>query len=459
VLKLRSFGVNTWDLLASKHAPDDGGEPLGLWPTIVARFFPIFMQKLLRNSLFSNSIAVLLLRGTTIFTRIAALFVIAKLTNSSEFGMVSVAVAMAEIGKVAADFGTDTLSLKEYAVESDPLKLQNFARSVAQVKTLCCGVIYFALAAYFLISEPWANAAIGLVAALLLITTSASNFSINYFQARLRITEILWPVVANNLVALCLVALSLSLYPSALLGVAILPIAEAVNAVILYRYFQKNLNIQAGQASNKDVLALLKRGLPIGISIIIVAIYTRLDVIVLELFFSKSIVGEYGVAFRCTEPFQLVTSAFAITAYSHLSAILVDRHFTLANQFIRKYGALILSYGVGICVALLLLAPPLIQAFLPQYQNSIPILRVLAVAIIFRTPAASLTCMIQAYGHYRWITYVSVWNLVFIATLLTVLVPRFSSIGAAYSLLIGEIVNVLIQSSLLWYVCKKKLVI
>jgi O-antigen/teichoic acid export membrane protein len=417
----------------------------------------VLMQKIFRNNIFSNSIAVLLLRGTTIFTRIAALFVIAKLTNSQAFGMVSIAVALAEIGKVVADFGTDTLSLKEYAIDADPGRLQKFAGTVARTKLLCCLVVYTALAGYFLVVEPLPNALIGMVAGLLLITTSASNFSINFFQARLRIPEILWPIIANNVLALCLVALALSLYPSALLGVAILPAAEAVNALILYRYFNKNVRL--GKANQIDVWALMQRGLPIAISIIIVAIYTRLDVIVLEKFFDKSIVGEYGIAFRCTEPFQLVTSAFAITAYSHLSAILDKRKFAEATKFILKYGAMIFSYGLGICLVLLLVAPPLIQAFLPQYQNSIPILRILAAAIVFRTPTASLTCMIQAYGHYRWITYVSVWNLGFIAVMLAILVPRMSSIGAAYSLLIGEVVNVLIQGSMLWYISRKQLIV
>jgi O-antigen/teichoic acid export membrane protein len=243
------------------------------------------------------------------------------------------------------------------------------------------------------------------------------------------------------------------------LGVAILPVAEAVNALILYLYFRKNVQLKLQQIDRTDVWALLRQGMPIAISIIIVAIYTRLDVIVLGKFFDKSIVGEYGVAFRCTEPFQLVTSAFAITAYSHLSAILDQQKFKEANRFIVKYGSMILTYGLVICGFLLLVAPPLIQVFLPQYQNSIPILRVLAAAIIFRTPSASLTCMIQAYGHYRWITYVSVWNLLFIAALLAILVPRMSAIGAAYSLLIGEVVNVLIQGSILLYVSRNQLLV
>jgi O-antigen/teichoic acid export membrane protein len=418
-----------------------------------------FMQKIFRNNIFSNSIAVLLLRGTTIFTRIAALFVIAKFTNSQEFGMVSLAVALAEIGKVIADFGTDTLSLKEYAIASAPQRLSKFAGTVAQTKFVCCLVVYAGLSAYFLAVETLPNALIGMVAGLLLITTSFSNFSINYFQARMRIPEILWPIIANNLVALALVALVLKLYPSVLLGVAILPVAEAVNALILYLYFRKNVRVKLKQVHRTDVWALLRQGMPIAISIIIVAIYTRLDVIVLGKFFDKSIVGEYGVAFRCTEPFQLVTSAFAITAYSHLSAILDQQKFKEANKFIVKYGSMILTYGLVICGFLLLVAPPLIQVFLPQYQNSIPILRVLAAAIIFRTPSASLTCMIQAYGHYRWITYVSVWNLLFIAMLLAILVPRMSAIGAAYSLLIGEVINVMIQGSILLYVSRHQLLV
>jgi polysaccharide transporter, PST family len=293
----------------------------------------------------------------------------------------------------------------------------------------------------------------------LLITTAASNFSINYFQARLRIGEILWPIVANNVLTVVLVALTLQLYANALVGVALLPLAEAVNATILLLYLGKQVPFWRVRVGWPQVWALLRRGLPIAISVSMVAVYSRLDVIVLQMFFDKATIGDYGIAFRCTEPFQLVTSAFAVTAYSHLSAILAQRKFAEADRFILRYSALIFSYGLAICLVLLVLAPPLITALLPQYQASIPILRVLAVAIVFRTPTASLTCMIQAYGHYRKITYVSAWNLTLITVLLAVLVPRLSAIGAAYALLIGEVVNGLIQGALLWYVNRKRLVV
>jgi O-antigen/teichoic acid export membrane protein len=418
------------------------------------------MQKVFRNSIFSNSIAVLLLRGTTIFSRIAALLIIAKFTSNSEFGVVSIAVALAEIGKVAADFGTDTLALKEYAIEADPSRLRKFAKTTALTKLFCCLLVYAGLAAYFLATQPPAAASIGLVAGLLLITTSASNFSINYFQARLRILEILWPIVANNILTVCLVALALHLNPNPLIGVAILPCAEAVNALILHGYFAKQVSFWRTKVNRADILALLQKGLPIAISIMLVAFYSRLDVIVLERFgIDKAAIGDYGVAFRCTEPFQLVTSAFAITAYSHLSAILTNREFSAANRFILRYGSLIFTYGLAIGCLLMLLAPPLIEYFLPQYQASIPILRILAAAIIFRTPTASLTCMIQAYGYYRWITYVSAWNLSFIAALLWLLVPRMSEIGAAYALLIGEVVNAAIQGAILWQISRRQIVL
>ncbi len=67
--------------------------------------------------------------------------------------------------------------------------------------------------------------------------------------------------------------------------------------------------------------------------------------------------------------------------------------------------------------------------------------------------------MIQAYGHYRWITLVSAWNLAFIAVLLMLLVPRLSAIGAAYALLIGEVVNAAIQGLLLWHISRKQLLV
>jgi O-antigen/teichoic acid export membrane protein len=95
---------------------------------------------------------------------------------------------------------------------------------------------------------------------------------------------------------------------------------------------------------------------------------------------------------------------------------------------------------------LIFVAPEIVRAFLPQYLPSIEILRVLAIALVVRSLNSSMTAIIQAHGHFTYITAVAFFNLVFIWGLLLVCVPRFGVIGAAIALLIGEGANSLIQT-------------
>ncbi|HEY0605074.1 MAG TPA: polysaccharide biosynthesis C-terminal domain-containing protein, partial [Herpetosiphonaceae bacterium] len=112
---------------------------------------------------------------------------------------------------------------------------------------------------------------------------------------------------------------------------------------------------------------------------------------------------------------------------------------------ILRYAAITFGYGALCGLALALIAPLVIQWLLPQYTPAITILRILAIALIFRTLNSCLTSTIQAYGHFSWITRLAVFNLFVISGLLWVLVPLWGAPGAALSLLCGEMLNTLIQ--------------
>jgi O-antigen/teichoic acid export membrane protein len=229
--------------------------------------------------------------------------------------------------------------------------------------------------------------------------------------------------------------------------VAILPIAEAVSASILLRRFRTLVHFDLGSTNLAATYKLLAQAFPIAGTIIIVTLYTRLDVIALSSFVDSASVGYYGVAFRLTEPVQLVAASFAMSVYSHLAATHVREH-THTRQLIMRYGGFILGYGALCCIVLALIAPVLIEWLLPQYTPAITVLRILAVALIFRTLNSCLTSTIQAYGYFSAVTRIALVNLFVICGLLWTLVPQFGAPGAAGALLCGEVVNTIIQGML-----------
>ncbi|HEX6288545.1 MAG TPA: oligosaccharide flippase family protein [Herpetosiphonaceae bacterium] len=396
------------------------------------------------NPLVSNTLSVTILRGTNTLTRVICLFIIARFLNPDLFGMIVFAMTVAEIAKVVADFGVDTLVIREFATTQSERYRQRLAGTAAQAKMVCGLIAYVLLLLCFALTQPQAQLQIGAVAGLLIFTGLWTNFSLNYFQARLQTNQIIAPVMVVNIATVGIIALLFLIRPSALLGVAMLPIAEAISASILLRRFRALVRIDMGGAWIADTYRLLVQAFPIAGTIILVTLYTRLDVIALSSLADTASVGYYGIAFRLTEPVQLVAAAFAMSVYSHLAATLADEHRHTRHLIIR-YGALTVGYGVLCAIALALIAPLLIHWLLPQYSPAIPILRMLAVALIFRTLNSCLTSTIQAYGQFSRITRIALLNLCVICGLLLMLVPRLGAPGAALALLIGEVLNTIIQ--------------
>lgn len=400
-----------------------------------------------RSPVLSNSLAALVLRGTTISARLIVLFVIASFATPAEFGRVAYAVAIAEIAKVIADFGIDTLSIREFAVLQVGKMQQIYASTVAITK-FCCGIIIYLLCVLFFFTKHEATFDIEAIAALLAVTSLWSSLFINYFQAQLKTIKIVLPIFINGIITITLALIIFSLKPNVLLVLSLLPISETVSAYILARFFCKEIRFVREGLHLSNILKLLKRSFPIAITTICVVLYTRLDVMALSHFFDTTTVGYYGIAYRMTEPVQFIAGAFSVSIYSHIAASITNNCNNL-RSLTRRYVLGTLFFGIISCLLLVMLAPIAIKQLFPNYIPAIPVLQVLAVALIFRTLNNSLTAIIQAYGFFTKITTVAMWNLILISLLLWVCVPRMGAVGAAVALLLGEIVNSIIQISII----------
>lgn len=396
-----------------------------------------------RHPVSSNTTAVIVLRGSTMGARLLVLFVIARFVTPTEFGTLALILTITEIVKGIADFGVDTFAIREFAV-NPPDQQRTFARVVAVTKLFTGMAGYTVLVAYFLLIMR-DEFSLGAILGLLVLTGLWVNLYIDYFQAQLKIVKVVAPVMLNNLATLAAIAVLFAVQPNLLLGVALLPLGEAINALVLARLFNQELGLGEQHVRSIDVLHLLKKTTPLAVTLIMSMLYTRLDVLVLAAFFSTAVVGFYGVAFRLTEPFQLMAGAFAQSSYSYLSRALVNGRRDVPRLALR-YGFGIVAYGLIVCFVLEVFAPVFIQMLLPEYTPAIPILRVLGLALVLRSINSYLTSVLYAYEHFKWVTAVAVANLFIVATMLLVLVPRWAAVGAALALLSGEAINTVVQA-------------
>lgn len=78
------------------------------------------LRGLLARPVLANSVALVALRATNLLARLLLLFAIARQVTPTAFGTVVLVMSVAEIGKVLADFGLDTLAIREYSAAAPP---------------------------------------------------------------------------------------------------------------------------------------------------------------------------------------------------------------------------------------------------------------------------------------------------------------------------------------------------
>jgi len=403
---------------------------------------------LLRHPLLTNSTALVALRATNLLGRLALLFAIAHSTTPSVFGVVVFVLSLAEIGKVAADFGMDTLAIREFAGDAPPSGSSRFAAALAAGKVVFGVITYAALALWLAWTGPPERLPAGLVVATLVWTSLLIGFSLDWFQARLRVSRVLVPVSLLNAVLAVLAVLAVPHLPDLRLQVALLPLLELASGLALLQGLRREGLLASPLLEWSRVPALVAESLPLAVTGVLIMIYSRLDVLVLSSRLPAAEVGHYGVAFRLTEPVQIAAAAFGLSVFSRFSARFRDPSVRSLWGPAFKLVMGTLAYGAACAVALGLLAPPLLLRFFPDYLPAIPVLQVLAAGLVFRSMNATLAAVLLGAGRFRLLTGLAAWNLAAVFGMLTLLVGRFGAQGAAFALLAVEALNTLIQFGL-----------
>jgi O-antigen/teichoic acid export membrane protein len=340
----------------------------------------------------------------------------------------------------------DTLAIREFAADAGRESHARLAATLAAAKVLFGAAVYAALAAWFAWKGPREQAELGLIIGATVLTALLISYSIDWFQARLRIARVFAPVaLLNSLFAAAAVLLVPRLHDLRL-QVALFPALELVSGLVLLVWLRREDLLAPPLFAFDRVRALALQSLPIAMTGLLIMFYSRLDVLVIAAKSGHEAVGQYGIAFRLTEPVHIAAGAFALSIFSRFSAWFRNpAGISLAGKALR-YVSVAMVYGITCALTLGLLAPPVIERFFPQYAASIPLLRLLALTLVFRSLNATLAAIVQGAGRFYVLTGLTAVALASLFVSLQVLVGRFGPSGAAYSLLLVEGCAVVLQA-------------
>ncbi len=365
----------------------------------------------------------------------AFIIVAARRLGSGNFGLYSFAAALGFVLAQFSDLGLHLYAARELARAPD-------RRPQILGAALRCKFVLFALSFLFLTGYVRVQAGalerdvLFLLALAVLMTSPLEFFNYAFrgyqrleFEAGLNLTaRLLGPGAAT-----------VALFFGASLRVVAwnLLLANVTAAVLGYYWLTRHFVRPDWRVSRAEWWYALAQVLPLGIAILLSALYTRQGILFLTRAVSLDAAGWFNAAQRLTEPLQLLP-AIALSAV--FPAFAAQHDARMQAGYARRTLLALLALAVPAAAMGWLGAGLIIDTLYgPEFRSSAAVLRWLALAVPPAFLNYALTHFIIARGR-AWFN--ALFNSIILIENVSLnfwLVPRFGAQGAAISLLVSEI--------------------
>ena len=394
-----------------------------------------------------NSAATVLAKGIPAGVRIGFLLWYAKQNGPQAFGRIALCLAIVEVLRVLTDFGTENLFIRSLAraesphTRTDLLARFGTFRLVAIVLGLLC---YFIAAVAFL---PSPLAAPDLLASLLLVTSTGMGYAFTFYQAQLNMERAAQIVLSTAVVGVSILIFAAPGNETAQLSFLIA--VEATTAAWLVHDVTRRTGIRWRDAwrftSSLDMRAVAQESAPLAGVTLLVAAYTRLDVLMIGPLAGSLALGLYSFAYRVSEPFRFLASGVEATLYSYLSV-----RTDISGSITRMQRLLLLvgSYAFALGTLAGLTGWLFVHFGYIEYRDVLPTLAILSAALMFRCVNGFLVALLYARAQYTSVLRIAMCNAALMAVLIYPCISLLGIAGAALALLAVEILNCLLQTRL-----------
>ncbi len=291
-----------------------------------------------------------------------------------------------------------------------------------------------------------------LVASLYTIGNSISQLIIPVFQKRLNVYfASIYEIIARLIFIIAIVILTY-LHKPLVYFLGALSISSLTMLALNYIQASRYLKIYLA-FEQKKILYILKEALPLGIIILFVFVYFKLDQLMLSYFKGPREVGIYGLSYKIIENIIFIPGmimGLIIPIFSKLSAS-KSKLNEIFNKTL-KYFAVI---SMVIIIILFFFSKLFIRLLAPEsFNDSINVLKVLSLALFFIFLGSVSGGIILVFKRQKLSIPAYIIGAVLNVILNLYFIPRYSYFGAAWTTVVTEI---LVNCSLLYLSLKTSL--
>lgn len=366
--------------------------------------------------------------------------VIARGLGDAALGAYALALAWSLTLAQFADLGMNTLLTRDLAREPQHTALYVQASLIS--KTIIGSILSLGLllAAAGLTQSEIAARAIQLGAGLILLNAWYSSFTA-VFRAFGRMNAILilnvgglaiqflatWFLTARGWRVDALIVLAVVIQGAQLVGAGVM-------------YWRGHFAAQTFSRSRIDIATvarLTRAGIPFAIAGILASVEMRANIFLLGALENERAVGWYSAAARLTEGIRLVPNAFFGAMLPALAALSSAQ----GQHLFRRAQWSLFAFGLACALGLTFAAAPLIELLYgAAFAPAIPTLTLLAWGLIPAMLIGIVTLWLYARGAETRVNFFLLGGLLLQVGLALVLIPRYSTVGAAAASVLSDVV-------------------
>lgn len=361
---------------------------------------------------------------------------VARYLGPEQFGAFSYAVSFCALFSFLAGFGVDSILTRELVRR--PERTDDLLGAAFYIKLF--GGLLAVLVINLVSSEVHHDSLTRLLVFVYSISYALQSFAVisSYFQARVISKKTIQVQIGVSLISVAVKAVLIYFHASVVWFVGTY-IVDAVTLAIglIWIYVRARTHQSRIRLHWPLVIELARNSLPLMCTIIAVAVYSKVDQVIIRQLLGQAAVGIYAVAVRMTEVWYLVPS---IIGASLFPAIINARKVSieLFNQRMHRLYFFIFWLGVAIVLGGLLLGRPIIYLlFGTQYQDSISIFYLYLCSLIPSFIMSICNYYLIAENYTREYLLVTCVGAILNVVLNLFLIPRFYTMGAAAATVIS----------------------
>lgn len=375
--------------------------------------------------------------------RILKLFIFvyaARNLGVSEWGIFSYVLALMSMFAIISDIGINSVILREVAKKENNIEEYISTSFFMKIGLSFVSSITFFSIIFFTKEDNPINILIPITAVILFFDSIREfGFSINRAFEKMEIEAFIKIFTTSLLIIIGFIFISKN--PKSIsLSYAYL-ISGIVGLIIMYISLRKHFISIISNYNKKLIKIIIKEAFPIAIVGVIGTIMSNVDMIILGWFTDSKNIGLYSAAQKPIQIIYLIPSLLSTSIFPVFSR-LASTNMEKAKSVIRKSFNFSLIIAILINIGILLVGGFFFKLiFGTQYIESIPVFKIMSLAIITGAPGIIMSNALFAIGKQKKLIEYIIVTLIINLILCLILIPKFHIYGAAISVTLSQTIG------------------